>query len=288
MSCDTLPVKTSAGVLLPSGWTLKISHHFGTNGNIGTFAALHSRYYEGQYYNRAGGFDNNNGNPEGLVTIPNPSVIHNEQETYSHFEDVIAFSADHLTIQARGHADNSITSGEMVSLPLTTRSYCIEARYKIPNALYSWPAFWTYGDHPGHDASEIDVEQPSPGDFSQGVHQVSLYNHPTEGNIVIDDAHFQTQWMMYSNNSFDGSASAHEYTICYNDENSQITRYIDGLEIYQSSNWKWNASLGGTGYGPNASVIFNLAVGGSWPKDTPDPSGYNADLDLYSIEYYGP
>jgi hypothetical protein len=52
--------------------------------------------------------------------------------------------------------------------------------------------------------------------------------------------------------------------------------------------WKWNATLGGTGHGPDATTIVNLAVGGSWPGNVAVPSAYSADLDLYSIAYYGP
>ena len=60
---------------------------------------LHAKYYEAQYYNR---------DSSGLVTIPN-TVINSEQETYSHFETVIAWASDHLTIQARGQSNGSIT-----------------------------------------------------------------------------------------------------------------------------------------------------------------------------------
>jgi hypothetical protein len=45
---------------------------------------------------------------------------------------------------------------------------------------------------------------------------------------------------------------------------------------------------GGTGHGPDATTIANLAVGGSWPGNLSNPASYSADLDLYSIEYYGP
>lgn len=33
---------------------------------------------------------------------------------------------------------------------------------------------------------------------------------------------------------------------------------------------------------------LDLAVGGDWPGDVSNPSGYSADLDLYSIDYWGP
>jgi hypothetical protein len=65
-----------------------------------------------------------------------------------------------------------------------------------------------------------------------------------------------------------------------------IARCSDGKVIYRAA-WKWNASLGGTGHGPDACTTVNLAVGGDWPGDMSNPSAYTADLDLYSIDYWG-
>jgi hypothetical protein len=265
---------TPAGVVLPSGWSLKQSDMFGTAGNVTNFSQLHAEYLEGQWYNT---------NAAGLVDIPNV-VINKEQETYSHFETAIAFSSDHLTIQARGHANGVITSAEIMSL-YKARNFCVEARYTTPNVMYAWPAFWQYGGSGGNNtSSEIDVEQPITG--NQGTTSVSLYNHPTEGTITIVDPRFTSQWMTWTNPSFAGS-SPHYYTTCDNDTTSVITRYIDGKEIYQSSGWIWNASLG-KGNGTNASTILNLAVGGTWPGNTPNPATFSADMNIYSVQYYGP
>jgi hypothetical protein len=207
-----------------------------------------------------------------------------EQETYVHFETAVAWSADHLTIQGRGQADGGITSGEMVSI-YTARSFCHEARYRIPSQDKSWPAFWFYGSTSASDKSEIDVEQPITP--NQGVTSVSMYNHPSTADVVIVDPLFTTPYMTWTNPAFDGSAAPHVYTACYDDAASTITRYIDGKEIY-SGTFKWNASLGGTGFGPDATTIFNLAVGGDWPGNLTDPGAYSADLDLSYIDYYGP
>lgn len=267
---------TSSGVPVPSGWTLKGWDKFGTGaGNtVTTFAELHAKYYEAQFYNR---------DANGLVDIPN-TVINGEQETYSHFETAIAWSTNHLTIQGRGQPDGSITSAEMVSI-YTARSFCTEAKYRIPSTPGSWPAFWFYASTSGNDSSEIDVEQPITA--NQGVTSVSMYNHPSQSNVVIADPSFTTQYMTWTNPSFDGSSAPHTYTACYDDSASELTRYIDGKKIY-SATFTWNASLGGTGKGPDATTIVNLAVGGSWPGDVSSPSSYSGDLDLYSIEYYGP
>ena len=267
---------TTSGVALPQGWSLKVSDRFGLGAasTVSTLGALHARYYEAQYYNR---------DSQGLVQIPNV-VINGEQETYSHFENVIVFSSDHLTIQGRGHPDGSITSGELVSVR-TARSFCTEARYKIPSADKSWPAFWFYAATSGGDTSELDVEQPITP--SQGVHDVTMYNHPDATSVAIVDGKFSTSYMTWTSSAFDGSAAPHDYTTCYDDGAAKVSRFIDGKAIYTAP-WKWNASLGGTGHGPDAATIVNLAVGGSWPGNTPNPAGYSADLDLYSIEYYGP
>jgi hypothetical protein len=275
---------TTSGCPLPGpGWSLKIADHFGTGAgtNVTSFAQLHAKYYEAQFYNR---------DANGLVLIPNVN-INGEQETYSHFEDVVVFSSDHLTIQGRGQPDGAITSGEMVSLT-TARSLCVEGRYRIPSADKSWPALWLYGASSNNDTSEIDIEQPVTP--NQGVHDVSMYNHPSStgdagfpGNVTIYDPKFTTAYMTWHDPTFDASAAPHTYTACYDDVSATITRCIDGKRIY-SAQWKWNASLGGTGHGPDACTTFNLAVGGSWPGNLPDPSTYSADLDLYSLEYYGP
>jgi len=93
--------------------------------------------------------------------------------------------------------------------------------------------------------------------------------------------------MMWTDSTFDASAAPHYYMACYDDEAALVTRFIDGQKIYEAS-WKWNASLGGTGFGPDAAMTINLAVGGSWPGNLADPSSFSGDLDIYSIDYYGP
>jgi len=264
---------TASGVPVPPGWTLKAWDQFGTGGNVTNFQQLHAKYYEAQYYNRDSG---------GLVTIPN-TVINGEQETYSHFESVIAWASDHLTIQARGQSDGSITSGEMVS-KYTARSFCTEAKYRIPSTKGSWPAFWFYGSASG-DQSEFDVEQPITS--SQGVSDVSMYNHPNQSNVVIADPAFTTQYMTWSKSSFNGNTAPHAYTVCYDDSKSKLTRYIDGGLVYTAT-FTWNQSLGGTGKGPDAAAIVNLAVGGSWPGNVSNPSAFKDDFDVYWIQYFAP
>ncbi len=277
-----IPGMTSAtrgGVPLPAGWALRQADHFGTQdgATVANLDQLHDRYFEAMYYNR---------DASGRVDLPNV-VVNHEQQTYRHFEDVIAFSADHLTIQARGHDDGSIWSGELVS-KYAARSFCIEGVYKIPNVMGAWPALWWYGSDYGTDISEIDIEQPITP--YQGVSTFTMHNHPEVPieQTSITSPYFTTQWWNYTDPAFDASATAHTYTACYDDVGAgEIRRYIDGALIYTAA-FKWAASLGGTGHGPDPSTLFNLAVGGDWPGNVADPASFQADLDLYSIEYYGP
>ena len=141
---------------------------------------------------------------------------------------------------------------------------CVEGRYRIPSADKSWPALWLYGAS-SNDSSEIDIEQPITP--NQGVHDVSMYNHPSAttdggfpGNVTVDDPKFTATYMTWTDPSFDASAAPHVYTACYDDASATITRCIDG----------------------------KLVVGGDWPGNLANPSAYSADLDLYSLEYYGP
>lgn len=265
---------TKGGATLPPGWKLKESDTFGQSGNVNNFAELHKLYYEGQYYNR---------NADGTVRIPN-IVINNEQQTYVHFEQAMKFWQDHMTIEAHGQPDGTITSGEIVS-HYTTRNFCVEAKYTIPRTYQAWPGFWNYAAEQPNDHSEFDVEQPITE--WQGVHDVTMHNIPNQGNLVIYDNKLNPQYMNWVNWEWDGAAQPHVYTICYNDNDAIVSRWIDGNHIYDAT-FKWNASMGGTGHGNDATTIFNLAAGGNWPGHISNPSQFKADLDLYSIEWYGP
>jgi hypothetical protein len=262
---------TTAGVPLPTGWALRQFDTFGTDGNVTNYTQLHAEYCESLFFN----VDSSGC----LVRLPNV-VINNEQETYEHFETSVVFLTDHLEIQGRGQPDGTIRSAEMVA-KYTPLSFCIEARYQIPATPGSWPSFWI-GSSAGvtNTQSEIDVEQPvSASGSDQTVNEVSLNNHPTQGTLTVANPDFSIQGMkLYSTTDF--SAAPHYYTICYDDLNSTITKWIDGGLIYTATNWKWTSTP--------PTTIMNLAVGGSFPGNLSNPSAYIGNLDVYSIAYYAP
>jgi hypothetical protein len=269
--------RTKAGAPIPSGWEMKRIDTFGTAGSVPDVTTLHSLYNEGQFYNV---------NAEGLVKIPNV-VINHEQGTYRHFEDVIAFSSDHITIQARGQPDNSINTGELVS-KYFARSFIFEGRIQVPSTGGSWAAFWVFGRATGNDSSEFDNEfSMTFGQEADVQHEFTLFNHPQESNIVISDSRFTTTFYEFFDSSLNVTTSPHNYTVIYDDVAGKITRYFDGKLVY-TADFKWNSSLGGTGFGPDACLIANLATGGDFPGQISSPSTYSGDMLIYWIGYYAP
>jgi hypothetical protein len=253
----------------------------------------HSLYYEAIFFGR---------DSDGRVFIPN-SVINNQQQTYRHFEEapwVWSASSDHLTIQGRGQVDNSIWTGQLCNKLTFGRSFILEARITTPATLGTWLAFWAYASAGGNDTSELDVELLMSVDGTTYTgHDVSLNNHPyaaPTGDPVGDDSHFSfsniSGLLDYHNTSFDKTAVPHYYTIYYDDAGSgTVRRYIDGVLIYHNNAWKWNQSLGGTGFGPDPALICDFsagsgATGQQFPGTIASPSTYSGNMDIYSIAIY--
>lgn len=147
-----------------------------------------------------------------------------------------------------------------------------------------------------NDQSELDVENvvqdggSGSSGGTEGVHDVFFNNHGgiAASSIVISDSHFTSPFYEYSNAALDWSAAPHYYTILYDDTGSgTIKRFLDGALIYTAT-WKWDYDLGGTGFGPDANMTIDLAVGGNWPGALTTPATYSGDLDIYSLSIYSP
>lgn len=268
-------LRTPSGVAVPTGWRLVRGDTFGTTKSVPNFATLHSLYNEGQYYNTLA---------DGSAF---PFSINAQQHTYVSFESAIAFSTDHITIQGRGQPDNSIRSAQMVS-KWSDRSFIFEAKFKVPNTPGTWVEFWAYAGVNG-DASELDVEivETAIGG-PEHTTQAFFFNHGAvqTSTVVPNPATFDVNNAKYSDGVYDGSTAPHTYTIYYDDTGpGTIKRYLDGQLLYTAT-WKWNESLGGTGFGPDAIMTIDLAVGGNWPGNVTSPSTWTGDMDIYSIHYY--
>jgi hypothetical protein len=274
---------TRAGVPLQPSWGLDHIDTFGTNStqSIQNDTQMHALYNEGLEYNTSG---------DGLVLSPNV-VINNNQQTYLHFGSAEQFFGDHLEIQARGQMGGAINSEELVS-KFTPRSFCVEARYQVPNVQGAWPQFWHIGyASPNLTTSEMDVESPiSVGGSPNLATNVSLFNHGNPGGSAFGNVTYANPNLLIAANTalytpgFDFSAAPHYYTTCYDDLAQTITRWVDGVEVYAVSGWAWS--------GPNPNTVFALAAGnsggGTFPGTIASPATFSANLDLYSIAYYTP
>jgi hypothetical protein len=280
---------TAGGVPIPSGWALQRLDTFGTSNSVPGPVRMHSLYSEAATWNR---------DADGRAFIPN-AVINNQQQTYQHFEDsTFSFMSDRLRIQGRGQGDNSIKSGQLVS-HAAYRSFLYEALITVPGTLGTWMEFWAYGSNSGNDSSELDVEILASMDGSfLTTHSVTLQNHGAFAAPIIDDSHVVYNaggfgLTIYTNAAFDYSTGPHYYTIYYDDTGAGETRrYIDGALMYHCVG-KWNSSLGGTGFGPDAALLLDLAVGsgasgGNFPGTVTSPSTWSGNLDIYSVGVYAP
>lgn len=275
---------TAGGVPLPAGWTVQRLDTFGTAGSVPGPIRMHTFYFEGAMWNR---------DADGRTFIPN-GIINGQQQTYQHYEDsTFNFMSDRLRIQGRGQGDNSIKSGQLVSKQLY-RSFIFEARFTSPATLGTWIEYWAFAGASGGDTSELDVEILMSTDGHYGLHNATLNNHPFI-TPTSDDSHFSVDAsfiLNYDNAAFDKTTGPHYYTIYYDDTGpGTVRRYIDGVLIYHVT-WKWNDSLGGTGFGPDAALMIDLACGttfgGNFPGTIASPSAWSGDMDIYSIGVYTP
>lgn len=280
---------TAGGVPIPSGWALQRLDTFGTANSVPGPIRLHTLYNEAIFFDQDG---------TDRIQIPNTG-INSQQQIYQHFEDATwLFMSDRLRIQARGQGDNSIKSGQMETNGFG-RSFIFEARLTAPATLGSWVEYWVFADSAGGTTSEIDVEivisNPAGSGSNLDTHSYSIGNIGDSGQVItIDDSHVTVDvpsgsgLVLYRNAALNVSTGPHYYTTIYDDSGpGQIRRYLDGVLLYHAT-WKWNTTMGGTGFGPDPAMILDLAVGGAFPGNVATPSAYSGDLDVYSLGFYTP
>lgn len=139
----------------------------------------------------------------------------------------------------------------------------IEARMQVPTDQGMWPAFWMLTE-PG-DLAQNAASWPPELDIMETVGHT--------GNTTFGTAHYGTWPTVISNGgqytvpSGDLSSTFHTYTVEWYPDN--IAWYFDGILIHELNStdvspeaWQFNQDF---------FLIFNLAVGGSWPG-SPDGS----------------
>jgi len=235
--------------------------------------------------------------------IPFPAWGNNELQYY--LPDNVQVANGTLQITARREAAEgySFTSGRVTTRDRVAFKYGrIEASIKLPSGQGLWPAFWMLpqddevGTAPGKglygvyaQSGEIDI-----------VEAINLDANPTPAgrggdNEIFSTIHFGGDSSVNQNlssetiytPSFDVTADFHTYAFEWDE--FEMRWYADGT-LYKVENF-WS-SAGGAYPAPFDQpfyVLFNLAVGGSFPGSpdgtTPNPATLEVDwIRVYSGE----
>lgn len=149
----------------------------------------------------------------------------------------------------------------------------IEARLKVPAATGAWPAFWllpqewVYGGWP--ESGEIDVMEyvsQDPNQFYGTIHYEFL-GHKEDGNAYVLDEPVSNDFHIVA---IDWTPTKIDWFLDGNHYHSfDTTPDIQGRRPFDESFY----------------MIFNLAVGGTWPED-PVPSDYPAEYKIDWVRVY--
>lgn len=135
-----------------------------------------------------------------------------------------------------------------------------EMRAKVPPGLGVWPAFWILSQSGASQVCEIDVMEyvmNGKTELPNMVH-VGLLHNCAEGPIVWQSPNYKAQYGIWRM-SAPVAGAYHVYSVLW--EEGLITWYVDGQPIVQRR-CDWKAKDGSDG--GMASLIANLAMGGSW------------------------
>ena len=233
--------------------------------------------------------------------IPFPSWGNNELQYY--LPDNVQLDGGKLQITARRESAEgfSFTSGRTMTRDRFAFKYGrIEASIKLPSGQGLWPAFWML--------PQDDVVGSAPGKGRYGVYAqsgeidiveaINLGANPTPagrggGNEIFSTIHFGGDSSVNQNlsaetlytPSFDVTADFHTYAFEWDE--FEMRWFVDGT-LYKMENF-WS-SAGGAYPAPFDQpfyVLFNLAVGGSFPGSpdgtTPSPATLEVDwVRVYS------
>ncbi len=133
----------------------------------------------------------------------------------------------------------------------------IEARMKLPYGQGIWPAFWMLGQNIDQvswpNCGEMDIMEMVGGAGDNTVHTTLHWgpvdasgNHPSYG-------------LAYALSSGKFADAYHIFTLEWTPQT--VTSYVDGNKYYTIS----ISPAGLAAFQNNFFIIFNLAVGGSWP-----------------------
>jgi beta-glucanase (GH16 family) len=204
------------------------------------------------------------------------------------YRDTHVVSGGILKLPAKMEADGSVTSA-MIRSEWTGRYGYFEARVRMPKGIGVFPAFWLNPDV-GTDGvlswpPEIDMfEFVNNGkeDTANMLHSGIVCRNPAYPVTLISAQPTWNEQYGYWRAPFDLTDSFH--TIGYEWTPGLARLFVDGRHIY-ARKCPWVRDDGAPG--PNAHVILNFALGGSWAgRHGVDTTALNSSFDVAFVRVW--
>jgi beta-glucanase (GH16 family) len=201
-----------------------------------------------------------------------------------------------LQLTARLPGDGSIESG-MVRSKMTFNGGYFEAKMRVPPGLGTWPAFWLNSDAapdgslrwpPEIDIMENVINAPDANSCCEHpnmTHTGGRNDGPQSNAILLADPNFNADWSFWTApyNFYD---EFHIWGLLWDATAGTITTYIDGQRIVKRRYyWTYDNNKPA----PNAHVLVNLAIGGSWAGlNGVDWNAFPQALEVAYVRVYQP
>jgi hypothetical protein len=204
------------------------------------------------------------------------------------YRDTHVVSGGILKLPAKMESDGSVTSA-MIRSEWTGRYGYFEARVRMPKGIGVFPAFWLNPDV-GTDGvlswpPEIDMfEFVNNGkeDTANMLHSGIVCRNPAYPVTLISAQPTWNEQYGYWRAPFDFTDSFH--TIGYEWTPGLARLFVDGKHIY-ARKCPWVRDDGSPG--PNAHVILNFALGGSWAgRHGVDTTALSSSFDIAFVRVW--
>lgn len=221
--------------------------------------------------------------------LHDPGWVNNELQAYVESDQNVYVKDGKLVIQALKSIDEdgkaSYTSGRINTQNKHDFTYGrFETRAKVPAGQGFLPAFWMmptdeslYGQWP--KCGELDIMEVlgSQTDTAYGTLHFGEPHTQKQGAYTLDNGDFASEYHTYA---------------CEWDPD-EIRFYVDGYMYYKTSDWFTKRDGFGeiaypAPYDQPFYMILNLAVGGTWPGNPDETTGFaeNAQLSVDYVRVY--
>jgi beta-glucanase (GH16 family) len=184
-----------------------------------------------------------------------------------------------LVITATQAADGGIVSGSIASKGKFQQTYGHwEASIKVPNGAGTWPAFWLMGDTNGQGwptCGEIDIVEvvsPTPQTAYGTIHSGNVsnagQNTATGGSYKLASGNLSDAYHLYA---LDWSKSSIAFSV-----DGNVYETITPSTVTSGEVWAFDHDF---------YILFDLAIGGSWPGP-PNASTFPASMYVDYVRVY--